>query len=149
MKREVVGSLPISLVIIYSYLPSTLIYCVPSLVRCALTLVLPRSPCLPTTRDVPSSKNPTALASRNVPDNVMSAKGKKAAALKTKGPSSSPVENRIPVRSPIDDGMRSQIQMHNLSPSLQGSPSLSVRRRSGGKELLLSLDMDRAPRKKK
>ena len=48
MKREVVGSYPISLVLIYSYLPSTLIYCVPSLVRCALTLVLPRSPCLPT-----------------------------------------------------------------------------------------------------
>ncbi len=48
MKREVVGSYPVSLVLIYSYLPSTLIYCVPSLVRCALTLVLPRSPCLPT-----------------------------------------------------------------------------------------------------
>ena len=143
MKREVVGSLPISLVVIYSYLPSTLIYCVPSLVRCALTLVLPRSPCLPTTQDVPSSKNPTALASRNVPDNVMSAKGKKAAAPKTKGPASSPVENRIPARSPIDDGMRSQ--MHNLSPALQGSPSLSVRRRSGGNETLVSLDIRKPP----
>ena len=77
----------------------------------------------------------------------MSAKGKKAAAPKTKGPSSSPVENRIPARSPIDDGMRSQ--MHNLSPSLQGSPSLSVRRRSGGNEPLVSLDMDPTPRRRK
>jgi hypothetical protein len=91
--------------------------------------------------------NPTALASRNVPDNVMSAKGRKATAPKTKGPSSSPVENRVPVRSPIDDGMRSQ--MLNLSPALQGSPLLSVRRRSARNGPLLSLNMDPTPKKRK
>jgi hypothetical protein len=39
--------------------------------------------------------------------------------------------------------------MLNLSPALQGSPSLSVRRRSGGNEPLLSLDMDPTPKKRK
>jgi hypothetical protein len=76
----------------------------------------------------------------------MSPKGKKAASPKTKGPASSPVENRIPARSPIDDGMRSQ--MHNLSPALQGTPALSVRRRFGGKPILC-LDMDPTSRKRK
>ncbi len=53
----------------------------------------------------------------------------------------------MPARSPIDDGLRSQ--MLNLSPALQGSPSLSVRRRSGGNDPLLSLDMDPTPKRRK
>ena len=66
MKREVVGSLPISLVVIYSYLPSTLVYLVPSLVCRVLPLVLPAHLVY---RQLGTSRvqtNPTALANRNV-----------------------------------------------------------------------------------
>jgi hypothetical protein len=47
----------------------------------------------------------------------MSAKGNKAKAIKEPTPKRAPSASRIPVRSPIDDGMRSQ--MFNLPTSLQ------------------------------
>jgi hypothetical protein len=92
--------------------------------------------------------NPTALASRNVPDNVMSSKGKKAAAPKASKERSPLVTTGItPVRSPLDDGLRSQ--MFNLSSALSGSRTLPARRRSGGNEPLLSLDLDPPPKRRK
>ncbi len=92
--------------------------------------------------------NPTALASRNVPDNVMSPKGKKATATKaSKERSPVLITGRTPVPSPLDDGARSQ--MFNLSSDLSNSRHLPARRRSGGTEPLVSLDLDPPPKKRK
>jgi hypothetical protein len=55
MKLEVEGSSPLSSVLTLLLYLSTLFHRVSSLVYPALILVSPRSPCLPTTRDVPSS----------------------------------------------------------------------------------------------
>ncbi len=145
MKREVVGSFPLSFS--YSYLSSTLVYLVPSLVCRVLPLVLPAHLVY---RQLGTSRvqtNPTALASRNVPDNVMTPKGKKATATKA-SKARSPVltTGRTPVRSPLDDGARSQ--MFNLSSDLSNAHPLPARRRSGGTEPLMSLDLD-PPRKKR
>ncbi len=64
--------------------------------------------------------NPTALASREQPEEQMSAKGNKAKASKDvpkdPTPKRAPSAGRLPARSPLDDGMRSQ--MFNLSPAL-------------------------------
>jgi hypothetical protein len=91
--------------------------------------------------------NPTALASRNVPDNVMSPKDKKAPANKASKERSPVVTTgRKPVRSPLDDGARSQ--MFNLSSDLSASRPLPARRKSGGTKPLLSLDLD-PPRKRR
>jgi hypothetical protein len=54
---------------------------------------------------------------------------------------------RTPLRSPIDDGARSQ--MFNLSSDLSNSRPLPARRRSGGTEPLLSLDLDPPPKRRK
>jgi hypothetical protein len=147
MKREVVGSLPLlsrSHTLIFHQLSST----VPSLVCRALPLVLPAHLVY---RQLGTSRvqtNPTALASRNVPDNVMSPKDKKAPAPKaSKGRSPLVTTGRTPLRSPIDDGARSH--MFNLSSDLSNSRPLPVRRRSGGTEPLLSLDLDPPPKRGK
>ena len=55
MKLKVEGSSPLSSVLTLLLYLSTLFHRVSSLVYPALILVSPRSPCLPTTRDVPSS----------------------------------------------------------------------------------------------
>jgi hypothetical protein len=57
VKREVEGSSPLSLVVTL-LLSLTPLHRVLSLVCPELTLASPRSPCLPTTRDVPSSNEP-------------------------------------------------------------------------------------------
>jgi len=98
------------------------LYRVSSLVCLVLSLASPRSPCLPTTRDVPSSTEPDRAGQPGTTrDNQMSAKGNKAKASKTAPkeptPKRAPSAGRLPVRSPIDDGMRSQ--MFNLEPALQ------------------------------
>ena len=124
----------LSLVSLFS-ISLTSLHRVSSLICLVLGLALPRSPCLPTTRDVPSSTEPDRAGQPGTTrDNQMSATGNKA---KTKGnkakanknapkdptPKRAASAGRLPVRSPIDDGMRSQ--MYNLSPALQ------YRRRSG------------------
>ena len=78
----------------------------------------------------------------------MSLKGKKATATKA-SKERSPVltTGRTPVRSPLDDGARSQ--MFNLSSDLSNSRPLPVRRRSGGTEPHVSLDLDPPPKKRK
>jgi hypothetical protein len=138
MKREAVGSLPLlsrSHTLVFHQLSST----VPSPVCHVLPLVLPAHLVY---RQLGTSRvqtNPTALASRNVPDNVMSPKGKKAAAPKASKEHSPVVTTeRTPVRSPLDDGLRTQ--MLNLSSDLSNCRTLPARRRSEGNEPLLSLD---------
>ena len=69
----------------------------------------------------------------------MSAKGNKAKATKDPTPKCTPSAGRLPVRSPIDDGMRSQ--MFNLEPALQY-------RRRDSSPLVPGLTMD-PPRKKR
>ncbi len=106
---------------------------------------LTRSPCLQTTRGVPCSIEPDRAGQpERDPINVMSPKGKKATAPKA-SKERSPVltTGRTPLRSPIDDGARSQ--MFNLSSDLSNSRPLPVRRRSGGTEPLMSLDLDPSP----
>ncbi len=108
---------------------------------------LTRSPCLPTTRDVPSSNELDRAGQPERTDNVMSPKDKKAPAPKaSKGRSPLVITGRTPLRSPIDDGARSQ--MFNLSSDLSNSCPLPARRRSGATEPLLSLDLD-PPRKRR
>ncbi len=100
------------------------------------------SPCLPTTRDVPSSNEPDCAGQpERDPINVMSPKGMKATAPKA-SKESSPVltTGRTPLRSPIDDGARSQ--MFNLSSDLSNSRTRPARRSSGGNEPLMALDLD-------
>jgi hypothetical protein len=77
----------------------------------------------------------------------MSPKGKKATSPKA-SKERSPVltTGRTPVRSPLDDSFRHQ--MFNLSSDLSVSCPLPARRRSGGNEPLLSLDLD-PPRKRR
>jgi hypothetical protein len=77
----------------------------------------------------------------------MSPKGKKATAPKA-SKERSPVltTGRTPLRSPIDDGARSQ--MFDLSSDLSNSRTCPARRSSGGTEPLVSLDLD-PPRKKR
>ena len=74
----------------------------------------------------------------------MSAKGNKAKASKTAPkdptPKRAPSAGRLPVRSPLDDGMRSQ--MFNLEPALQ------YRSRRDSSPLVPGLAMD-PPRKKR
>jgi hypothetical protein len=109
---------------------------------------LTRSPCLPTTRDVPSSNEPDRAGQpERDPINVMSPKGKKATANKA-SKERSPVltTGRTPLRSPIDDGARSQ--MFDLSSDLSSSRTRPARRSSGGNEPLVALDLD-PPRKKR
>ena len=120
------------------------LYRVSSLVCLVLSFASPRSPCLPTTRDVPSSTEPDRAGQPGTTrDNQMSAKGNKAKASKTAPkdptPKRAPSAGRLPVRSPIDDGMRSQ--MFNLEPALQY-------RRRDSSPLVPGLTMER-PRKKR
>ena len=101
---------------------STSLYRVSSLICLVLSLASPRSPCLPTTRDVPSSTEPDRAGQPGTTrDNQMSARGNKAKANKNAAKDPTPKRasstGRLPVRSPLDDGMRSQ--MFNLSPALQ------------------------------
>ncbi len=78
----------------------------------------------------------------------MSPKGKKATANKASKECSPVVTTgRTPVCSPLDDGLRSR--MFNLSSNLSGSRPLPARRRSGGNEPLLSLDLDPPPKRRK
>ena len=110
---------------------------------------LTRSPSLPTTRDVPSSNEPDRAGQpERDPINVMSPKDKKAPAPKaSKGRSPLVTTGRTPLRSPIDDGARSQ--MFNLSSDRFNSRPLPARRRSGGNEPLMSLDLDTPPKRRK
>ncbi len=130
---------------------STLVYLfVPSLVCRVPPLVLPAHHVY---RQLGTSRvqtNPTALTSRNVPDNVMSPKVKKATATAAKASKErSPLvtTGRTSLRSPIDDGARSQ--MFNLSSDRFNSRPLPARRRSGGNEPLMSLDLDTPPKRRK
>ena len=144
MKREVEGSSPPLSCLTLFYLFHLSLYRVSSLVCLVLSLASPRSPCLPTTRDVPSSTEPDRAGQPGTTrDNQMSAKGNKAKASKTAPkdptPKRAPSAGRLPARSPIDDGMRSQ--MFNLEPVLQY-------RRRDSSPLVPGLTMD-PPRKKR
>ncbi len=129
MKQLVEGSPPLLLFTLLSifHLSSTAF----SLVCLDLILASPRSPrspCLPTTRDVPSSNKPDRAGQPGIgPRKQMSPKGGKKALKAAKTLRTSPVVDpqHLPIRSPLDDGARSQ--MFNLSAPL--------RRRSGGPPL--------------
>jgi hypothetical protein len=112
-----------------------------SLVCLDLILASPRSPCLPITRDVPSSNEPDHAGQPGIdPRNQMSPKGCKKAQKAARTVRTSPVVDpqHLPTRSPLDDGARSQ--MFNLS--------FPLRRRSGGPPLNPGLP-EQTPKKKK
>jgi hypothetical protein len=117
------------------------LYRVSSLVCLELSIASPRSPCLPTTPNVPSSTEPDRAGQPGTnPKNQMSPTGSKAKATKSPTPKRAPSAGRVPARSPIDDGMRSQ--MFNLPTSLQ------YRSRRSNSPLLLGL-ADPPPKKRK
>ncbi len=136
MKRRVEGSSPLSLLshllLSIFHLSSTAF----SLVCLELILAAPRSPCLLTTRDVPSSNEADRAGQPGTTRRKqMSPKGGKKALKAAKTLRTSPVvePQHLPTRSPLDDGARSQ--MFNLSATLQTNLSAPLRRRSGGPPL--------------
>jgi hypothetical protein len=91
-----------------------------SLVCLDIILASPRSPCLPTTQDVPSSNKPDRAGQPGTTRRKqMSPKGDKKSQKTAKTLRTSPVVDpqNLPICSPLDDGARSQ--MFNLSTPLR------------------------------